>query len=730
MTFSIVIPTFNRLSSLKRTLDSVFHQTFNPGEYEVIVVDDGSSDGTAEYLTALASARRIHYLRQEHKGPACARNAGIRAARGTYIAFTDDDCVVPPQWLQELLMVFEKEGASLIGGAVVNKVKRSFFAEVGQFIISFLEDAINITPGQARFLTSNNIACRRVEPVAEELFDERFKSAGAEDRELCERLIHSGKKVVFEPTIQVEHYHQLTLGGFLRQQRNYGQGSYLLYRTLSERGYYPEFLSVFHIYFGMIQAALRRRSIWRGIAMVWGVMLSQLGVLWGYYTAVAEERTISSRKVQPFEATGFANTVEHLVPLIVGGMFSVLIGAINLILVTHALSASAFGILSSALSLHLILTRIAGLGLGTSIVRFSADALQANDIHTARTIFRTGFGIQITLLGLFSSTLILFAPQISSLLTSSQIPASIMQLLSLGITGMAMMEFISTLYSAHIQFRRTALLQVISSGIRLLGLIVLILLVERAVLDEIFLVYMGCYWIACAVGFPLFRSSIIKSKPEATFKENLFSRNIARQLLSYGGWVTTSAILGTLSQNIGNVLLINLSTSEQTGIYGLSLFTSFFINILAGNVLSYLMPYASRLESHEGIEPFFKSTLHVTVPIILGSVTLLVPALVIFPFIFGATGRSALPVFLILSCAQLIGLLYRPLHAVFHYLLKPYLIVIEMLVRIGAIIGISLLLVPTLGAIGMALANLAAMMLAGIASLVMLWIEQRESSPR
>jgi len=53
-----------------------------------------------------------------------------------------------------------------------------------------------------------------------------------------------------------------------------------------------------------------------------------------------------------------------------------------------------------------------------------------------------------------------------------------------------------------------------------------------------------------------------------------------------------------------------------------------------------------------------------------------------------------------------------------------------MLVRIGAIIGISLLLVPTLGAIGMALANLAAMMLAGIASLVMLWIEQRESSPR
>ncbi len=294
MTFSVVIPTFNRFSSLKRTLESVLRQTFNPSEYEVIVVDDGSSHGTANYLTELASAGYIHYLRQEHKGPAAARNAGIRAARGTYIAFTDDDCVVPPQWLRELLMAFEKERASLIGGVAVNRVKRSLFAEAGQFINSFLEDAINITPGQARFLTSNNIACRREELVAEGLFDERFKSAGAEDRELCERLVHSGRKVVFEPTIEVEHYHNLTFTAFLRQQYNYGKGSYLLYRTLAKRGYHPEFLSVFSIYINMIRSALRGRSIWRGIAIVWGVILSQLAVLLGYCTAAAEERTISN----------------------------------------------------------------------------------------------------------------------------------------------------------------------------------------------------------------------------------------------------------------------------------------------------------------------------------------------------------------------------------------------------------------------------------------------------
>ncbi len=170
--------------------------------------------------------------------------------------------------------------------------------------------------------------------------------------------------------------------------------------------------------------------------------------------------------------------------------------------------------------------------------------------------------------------------------------------------------------------------------------------------------------------------------------------------------MTISAILDTLSQNIGTVLLINLSTLEQTGVYGLGLFPSFFINIIAGSFLSYLMPYASRLESHKGITPFLKSTLRVAVPIILGSAALLAPALVAFPLMFGPTGRSALPVFLTLSFAQLVGLAYGSLNTVFHYLLKPHLIVIALVVRIGTTIGIALLLIPDLGAVGMALAHL------------------------
>ncbi len=85
--FSVVIPTFNRVELLKRTLESVWAQTFT--DYEVIVVDDGSTDGTLEFLKSLAG--RVTLLTQSNRGPGPARNLGAEKARGQYVAFLDSD---------------------------------------------------------------------------------------------------------------------------------------------------------------------------------------------------------------------------------------------------------------------------------------------------------------------------------------------------------------------------------------------------------------------------------------------------------------------------------------------------------------------------------------------------------------------------------------------------------------------------------------------------------------
>ena len=116
MHFSVVIPTYNRAPLLARTLESVWRQRFR--DYEVIVVDDGSNDGTQAYLQNLDN--KVRYVRQANRGPGAARNIGIRQARGDYIALLDSDDL----WFPWSLDVFahairEHRRPHIVGGKLV-----------------------------------------------------------------------------------------------------------------------------------------------------------------------------------------------------------------------------------------------------------------------------------------------------------------------------------------------------------------------------------------------------------------------------------------------------------------------------------------------------------------------------------------------------------------------------------------------------------------------------------
>lgn len=105
---SVVIPTYNRADLLRETLASVMAQDFPASDLEVIVVDDGSTDNTAQSVRAFD--RPIHYLQQQNSGrPAVARNAGVRAARGRYIAFLDSDDLWAPAKLRRQVAVLDRQ---------------------------------------------------------------------------------------------------------------------------------------------------------------------------------------------------------------------------------------------------------------------------------------------------------------------------------------------------------------------------------------------------------------------------------------------------------------------------------------------------------------------------------------------------------------------------------------------------------------------------------------------
>jgi len=116
---SVVIPTHNRKHLLLQCLDSLERQSLGMDRFEVIVVDDGSTDGTIEELRRRPRVFAFNYLRIENSGPSQARNAGTASILGEYIAFTEDDVIVDEDWLKNGLTLLESKSLAMLEGRTV-----------------------------------------------------------------------------------------------------------------------------------------------------------------------------------------------------------------------------------------------------------------------------------------------------------------------------------------------------------------------------------------------------------------------------------------------------------------------------------------------------------------------------------------------------------------------------------------------------------------------------------
>lgn len=157
---SVVVPAYNHRDHVLATLDSVFAQTY--GDYEVIVVNDGSPDDTREVLRPLAEAGRIRYFEQPNRGQPAARNRGLAEARGDFVAFLDDDDLWPPDKLEwqarelrehpESVLVYGRPARIRRNGMLVPAEDETF--PTGRVERAFLEGCWLLSPGQALIRTA------------------------------------------------------------------------------------------------------------------------------------------------------------------------------------------------------------------------------------------------------------------------------------------------------------------------------------------------------------------------------------------------------------------------------------------------------------------------------------------------------------------------------------------------------------------------------------------------
>lgn len=248
MLASVVVCTHNRGSLLSEAVPQLLAQQLPVGQYEVLVIDNASTDDTRERVGDLIDQypERVRYVREGRLGLSPARNAGIRHANGQIIAFIDDDAVPEQGWLAELVSAFDNPVVACAGGPVIPVLQGDlpawFSPQLRTYISIFDKGSEPVPLTYNEYPRGVNIAFRKTVFERVGLFSPSFGRKGRslmsyEEIELCYRIERAGWTILYTPGASVRHTvhaDRLSRDWFLR--RFYWQGKSEAYFDLIHRG--------------------------------------------------------------------------------------------------------------------------------------------------------------------------------------------------------------------------------------------------------------------------------------------------------------------------------------------------------------------------------------------------------------------------------------------------------------------------------------------------------------
>jgi GT2 family glycosyltransferase/glycosyltransferase involved in cell wall biosynthesis len=238
---SVVVPTHNRKDKLMACLDALAHQSVLAQEFEVVVVDDGSTDGTKDALEGSRFPFALRYYSQDRSGPGAARNMGIERAAGEIVLFIGDDILADERLIEEHLLAHAANpdpGAAILGNIdwpatmTPNGVMEYVCGDAMlQFAYSYIPQARTL---DHRFFYTSNISLKRQFLVdaadAGIRFDPCFRRAAFEDSEFAFRLVPRGLRIRYVESARAAHDHWMDLEGFARREFGAGEMAVIFYR--------------------------------------------------------------------------------------------------------------------------------------------------------------------------------------------------------------------------------------------------------------------------------------------------------------------------------------------------------------------------------------------------------------------------------------------------------------------------------------------------------------------
>ncbi|HEY3294278.1 MAG TPA: glycosyltransferase [bacterium] len=223
LTLSVVVISFNQKDFLQRLVGQLLEQDYDPARYEIIVVDDGSTDGSREWLKSVGDARMKPVFGETNLGRSASRNSGIRAAGGRIIVMIDGDHTIQPDFLSIHAARHRRERCVIVGKS--DFVEHPDFRALNSYLNGSGAKKLPLDarlPG--RYFLTRNCSVPRDLLIEVGLFDETFTAWGGEDLDLGVRLEMSGVPIYGEPRALAIHHHLRPLNDLLRNMRVYGRG--------------------------------------------------------------------------------------------------------------------------------------------------------------------------------------------------------------------------------------------------------------------------------------------------------------------------------------------------------------------------------------------------------------------------------------------------------------------------------------------------------------------------